>query len=763
MSDPLSSLASHLWQPWIAIVLVALGLVVTLATGVIQLRGLPAAIKGFRGHISDPGRWTVLSVGCGAGGLGAGVLALQWGGRGAIVWMWIAMFLAMGVRFAQGALRDTEASNKRTPINRVHLGLGIAAACATIGIFGGQQLAALLSATWGVQPLSAALVFGVVAVLAVLVPAAGRVFALLVPVALLGWVIVAIAAITQDDLVLSLAIGDAYNEAFGLVPVITGAIVGSAVHAFTEGLLAASLATSLGHGAGTSKTARASMLAPLCGIGLVGSLGALVGTTAPAPIMLSTGDAVPLERHHSRGLRPSQQVGQTVVLPKDTTLESGKNYGFLVRGNPRGSAFGRLDAKNNAVILPAFEATKDAHEVIFRMSEKDPTSKLNSWDVRIPCTREILPGRGGPDVLRLTPVNPELELKRLITYYELSSTPHVPMSDHTFVGKVGQAQSPDEALGQHLAMFELEGVDRPTNPKLHEFFRAGFRGPYADTATERPPWAFVAPPEYSGEIGSVVQLRLPASPRGEPFVRLNRAGGAEAPPWDLLRGTRQLVLRHKSDSAQDIVLAVDTKLDGFRMRFTAQDPEWADFRKLSKMPEYEPLPFVRVRDIDFVAEVHGDARLAPEYAGRRSIVPIHALVEPQGPYGEYLPYMPHPIELVAAGMAKPILARDGAAVIAGRFVEGGHGWAAHTTALAMFVLGIAGIVGASHVLVRSPRATQIVGIILAVSAAYGGTLPWLRSQGAAGLFTGVGVAAFAIVCLLQLAGLRKASRDDSVT
>jgi hypothetical protein len=759
MSDPLSSAASHLWQPWIAIALVVLGLVLTLATGVIQLRGLASALKDFARNPGDASRWTILAVGSGAGGLGAGVLALQWGGRGAIVWMWIAMFLAMAIRYAQGVLAFGPQTDGRAVVVRAHGALAGAAAVATLGVFGGQQLSALLAAAWGTDPIAAALVFAAVAIAAVMLPAVQRIFGLLVPLALVAWTVVAIVAIAQDDLVLSLAIGDAYNEAFGLQPVITGAIVGSAVHAFTEGMLAAGLATSLGHTAGDAKGARTSMLAPLCGIGLVGSLGALVGTTAPASVELATGDAVPLERHHSRGLRPSQQVGQTVVMPLDTTLEPNKTYGFIIRSNPRGSALGRLDSKNNAVLLPAFETTKDAHEVVFRMNDKDPAAKLGSWDVRVPCNREILPGRGGPDVLKLTPVNPELELKKLITYYELSASPHVPTSDFSFVGKVGTAQSNDEKLGQHLAMFELEGADRAPNPKLHEFFRVGYRGPYADTATERAPWGFVAPPEYAGEIGSIVQLRLPASPRGEPFIRLNRTGGAEAPPWDLLRGARQLVVRHKTDPTQDIVLGVETKLDGFRMRFTATDPEWADFRKLAKMPDYEPVPFVRVRDLDFTAEVHGDARLAPELKGRRTIVPIHALVEPQGPYGEYLPYVPHPIELVQAGMSKPILARDGAAVITGRFVEGGHGWAAHTTALAMFVLGIAGIVGASRAFMQSTNGARILGVILALGAVWGTTLPWIRTQGIAGLATGAAFAAFVVLAVLGLGHVRKASRD----
>ncbi len=768
MLQALTSLASRLWQPWIAIAVLAVGLLVMLVTSAVQLRGMAAAARGLLHRDGRSQAWGLLAVGCGAGGLGAGALAVQWGGRGAVVWMWIAMLLAMGWRFAEGVLRasmspapDQAAQPaKAGAVARVWSFATIAAALATAGIFGGQQTGELLEHTWNIPALQAAIGFGVAAAIAVTVPAARRIILMAVPVALVAWLIVALMLMFADDLVLSLALGDAYNEAFGVRPVLTGAVIGGVSHALAEGVLAASLSGAIGQGAVQPRSARAAMLAPLCSIGLVASLGALVVTTEPALVSLSSASPVPLELHHSRGLRPSQQVGQTVVLPSDSPLVAGETYGFMVRSNPRGMAFGpRLDAEKNAVILPAWQVTENTTEVVFRMREKDPLAKIASWDIHVPCTREVFPGgNGGPPVLVLKPVNPDLELKKLIAYYELNPQPYVPTADFHFVGKVARAQSPDETLGDHLAMYEAEGADRLFNPKLHEFFRAGYRGPYAETEEQRPPWGLIAPAGFDHELGEVLDLRMVASPRGEPFVRLNRTGGVEAPPWDLLTSVRELVVQHVTDPELDIVIPVTAKLDGFRLRFTAKDEAWADFRKLAKMPEYRPTPFVRVRDVDFVGEVHNDARLAPEHAGRRTIVPHHLLAEPQGPYGEVLPYKPHPIELVVAGMQGPVVARDGAARIAGRLAEGGPRWAGHLTALAMLVLGVGGIVGSSGALGQDASSRRTIGLAIAAAASLGGAAPWLVAQSTAAVMSALAILAAAAFVLANLGRIRQASK-----
>ncbi|MBK6920764.1 MAG: sodium:alanine symporter family protein [Deltaproteobacteria bacterium] len=767
----LTELAARLWQPWVAALLLLAAAVLTLATGFVQLRGLPAAVRqalaARRG--GEEARFAMLAViaaSCGIGGLGAGVLAVQWGGRGALMWMWITMVLAMALRFADAALRRpsptavTPASPKAGggAMGLVMLLAGLAVA----GSLQGQQLGTMVETLWDGAPLTGAIALAVLAVPLLWLDAGRRVLLQAAPWALLGWLVIAGVLLARDDLMLSLALGDAWGEAFGLQPAVTGALTGGAAHAFAEGVLAAALAGAVGPSS-TSPRARThvALLAPLVGIGLIGSLGGLVAATAPSRDSIVLPEPTPLERYHSRGLRPSQQVGQTVVMPVDSPLEADKFYAFLLRSNPRGIAFAQLDGKNNAVLVPGWQVADGVHDVIFRMREKDPAAKNMSWDVRVPCNREEVTTRDGSHLVKLTPVNPDLELRKLIAYYELSDKPYVPLADAHFVGKLGIAQSPDENLGEHLAMFEAEGADRPFNPKLHEFFRGGYRGPYADIEQERPPMGWIAVAGFEAELGTKVALRLPASSRGEPFVRVNRAGGIEAPAWDLLMRADELVVRHQSDPTQDIVIPVRARLDGYRIRYETDDPEWQDFRALASRQGFLPTPFVRVRDVDFDAEVHGDARLAPEFRGHRSLVALHELVEPQGPWGEVLPYHPHPMELVGSGMHGPVLARDGAAVIAGRLRdESGDQprWLGHLAGVLAFVLALGCAAGWTHLLAPGVS-SKITVIVLASAMAGGGAMAWPVAQAFAAVAFAVVVIAVAIAGLRGLATVRAAAND----
>jgi hypothetical protein len=115
-----------------------------------------------------------------------------------------------------------------------------------------------------------------------------------------------------------------------------------------------------------------------------------------------------------------------------------------------------------------------------------------------------------------------------------------------------------------------------------------------------------------------------------------------------------------------------------------------------------------VPEYRFQAEVHSDERLPAELKGRRTLVPIHPLTEPQGPYGEGETYHPHPAELIAFGMQGPLpLAREGAAVVAARLGDGlGNGgrWA---FALVVLVLSLSTIVAWAEL--GSRAATAIGG------------------------------------------------------
>lgn len=759
MNDALWAVAERLWQPWLAIAVLGIAAIVTLATGFVQLRGLPAAIREALGARRDPDSTVGASVAaaCGIASLGAGALAIEIAGPGALVWMWIVVVLAMALRVAEATLlprASAPATIELSPtLRHAWWFAALVAAAATIGVLQGREMGALLEHAWGTVPLAAAICFAIVALPFATLPVARRILLATVPWAVLATVLALGVLVLGDSLVLSFAIGDAWNQAFGLGQATTGATAGGVAIALAEGTRAAAIGGGVLHGAASPERRHASMLAPLVGIGVIATIGALVSMTEPARTSITEPEMVPLERPHSRGLRPAA-IGQTVVLPENTTLVDGEHYGFVVRGNPRGVSLGKLDLEHNVVLVPAWSISSETHEVVFRSKDKDK-AKLASWDVRVPCTREVIQARGG-EALKLTPINPDLQFKQLIAYYELDKQPYVPLGDYHFIGKIAKAESPDKALGVHLAMFEPERADREHAPELHEFFRTGYRGPYADTGEERPPWGFVGVEGFTAQPGTRLDLRLPANPRGEPFVRLDRAGGVEGPAWPLLVQARELVLQHETDPELDIVVPVDVVLDGFRTRFRPRDSQWSDFRDLAKMAGYRKVPFVRVADVDFSAEVHGDARLEPRFKGRVAIVPLVEPTEPQGPHGEYLPYAPHPGELVAMGMHGPVIARDGSARIGGRMIDEAPSWARWLGVLALFLLGLASVAAWPVLLHRDPGIQRVIGIALAIAAAVGGACTWTLAYGISSIGAALVVVCGGLAVLAKLGAIRRA-------
>jgi Na+/alanine symporter len=736
--DP-AGLAEILWRPLVYLVL-GVGVLVTLATSFVQLRRLPAALRATRTRqeaAETTGLGLLVAGSAGMGAISGTTLAVTLGGPGALVWMWITAVIGMALHWAEATLASDAGDDRRFYMARHLGGLGsalaavfavgiIAAAIAAGGLFQTQQGGALLHATLGVSPIAAAAVLALAAVPFVIVPSVRRFFTrVLVPAAIALYVTTAATVAFADPLAAGLALGDAINAAFGLGAAGSGVAGGAVAVALHHGVLRATFSTESGLGSaalgGSGAVSASAMLVPVVTTGLLATATALVlatGTNEDEPIAES--QLVPLERHESRGLRPSQQVGQTIVLPLDTALEEGKAYGMRLRSNPRGHALATLQVAENKVLLGAWQVAEETDTVVFRSRDADFAAQAG-WDVRVPMTRgEVTELGGGQSFVELRPAEPGVELRDVISRYELDPKPYVILGDYTFSGRVGVATSPDPKLGDHLAMFEPKRADAPFNPALHEFFRVGFRGPYADGEPQRPPWVFVAREDFTPELGEIITLRLRADPRGERFVRVNRAGGAEAPPWDFLLDVDTLIIRNDRDASADIRISVEPELDAFRVRFRAEDPAWADFRRIEKM-EGMSGPYVAVPDVDFDVEVRGDARLSGDRVGRRTLVPHHPHSEPMGPV-DALPYRPHPAELVAAGMTGPFVARDGAAVVASSFGERGS-WRSWILVLAGVVLVVStvgawaghGARGAAHLLGSWAEMPTRLAVVLAAS------------------------------------------------
>lgn len=751
-------LYARLSNPWVPYVLLGTGVLVTLSTLFVQVRTIPAAIRAWRQPSARAGLFVLFAGAAGLGSTTAAAAAVAVGGPGALVWMWIATLLGAALHHGEASLQARvapEPGGAFTPYLAEHTGalgrpLATFFALASIvlailggGLLQGQQAAALVPEPRGLVTVG-------VAALALWIAFASRVRAsflgVVVPLALAVYVTFGLVIALRDPLRVQLLLGDAFNQAFGLRP--GGAGLGATLIAVSlhHGVLRAMLAGQLGLGTGSlaalgPRAAPGAILVPLVTGGVASTVTALlVLTTAANPEPVADARIVPLEQVHSRGLKPNRDVGQVVVLPDDTTLEAGKVYGMLMRSNPRGHRVGKLVAEENAVIVPAWTVTAETDTIVFR--SRDPLRKDQpGWDVRIECTRELV-GEGAQQVLKLVPKQADLQLKKLVAYYELDPQPYVTLSDFVFPGRVEEAMARD-ALGRHLAMFEAPDGDRPFVPKLHEFVRFGFRGPYAvappgsPDAEARPPWAFVAHEGVTPAVGGAVPLRIVGNPRGDDLVRLNRVGGVEAPPWALFMRVRYLVVRHELDPERDLWIRVRPEHDGFRVRLRAEDPAWKDFRRVAKMEGYTG-PFVYVGDQPFEAEVHGDVRLGPALAGRRALIPLDVPSEPMGPEGPSLTH-PHPAELVQAGMAGPVLHHEGIALVVTAFdrlpfgrplvqvlglvlaIAGLVGWSHHAERAATYLFGT----GQGHAVVRAIAIVVIVAAVGGPLLTFDALLGWV--------------------------------------
>ena len=111
------TISDNIWWPVIVILLFGCGVVLTFASGFIQIRRLPEAIKLiFRGAThkdKDEGKgditpfqalMTALSATVGNGNIAGVATAIYIGGPGAIFWMWLTAWFGMATKYAEAVL-----------------------------------------------------------------------------------------------------------------------------------------------------------------------------------------------------------------------------------------------------------------------------------------------------------------------------------------------------------------------------------------------------------------------------------------------------------------------------------------------------------------------------------------------------------------------------------------------------------------------------------------------------------------------------------
>jgi Na+/alanine symporter len=387
----------------------------------------------------------------------------------------------------------------------------------------------------------------------------------------------------------------------------------------------------------------------------------------------------PLERPQSRGTAASLQAGQTLVLPIDAIapegssdapgLREGHVYPMVLRASPRGMKIALSQDDKNSILLGDADETAGISEVVFR--DRDPErAKHIAYDQRLPVENQIYEA-GGRKFVRLTPVG-DVDFTRLS---RLRDGPYVVFGDFHFEARVVKMFQTD--WGIHHAL--IEAVPDPGRPlSLRTAVSSGaFRGPYYDNGEARPPVAMVAREQFAAPIGARIEVEYRPPSRGLEFGHLLTSGELVTPPWRFLAETKNVVVRHKTDPTQDMLIPVTSQLLEGTLRFVSARKDIADFAKVDRWANYTG-PYLLPPPYRFEVEVHTAVRfpasssylsrlglerssLTSPLSERRTLVAVHPLGEPQGSQGEL--YDPHPAE-VAAFMDGPWVTGDGLARVA---------------------------------------------------------------------------------------------------
>lgn len=604
-------------------------------------------------------------AGVGFASVGGAAVAVTLGGPGAIPWWWLAGLLAFG------ALSSSAASGPAPASGSEDMSPGssrLGAASALVGLLAALSAGALLHARQAAEVLRDGLGLGVrvagpllaalLLALALAAPARARALAV---VGLVGFGLLAAAAVLADPAAAQAGLADMLRDAGGGEAAAAGLLA-----AVAQAVLWATLATGAGFAAAEGRRDR--LAGPVSA--LVATLSALLVAAGGPRAPLAEPTPAELERFLGAGLQPSE-YGQTVVLAPDAKLEPGKKYPVVLRADPRGHKTGDLLGADNIVALQAWAVAEDVDAIVLR--DTDPERAKNpGFDVHIPCVREIVETRIG-NIIKLRPRDPHLNIFQLMRARDLDG-PYVRLRDYHFEAAVRRG-----IQDQVLLYEEPRAKGGPKNPNLRDLIAMGYAGPYLDGggATEAPPLALVGAAGFAPAPGERLHLRLDAPARGLALGFVNRLGELEVPAWDFLAGATVAVLRHETDPALDRTIPVVNRLAFGRLRFSSSDPSLA-FDDLSAHPGYSG-PHLVPPSYRFDVEVRSGARLPAEWADRRALVSLGAAARPGGNPGVSV-YTPHPAEVLLAGMAGPVRDQFGAAQalpgLAARLGKAGAGAAA---------------------------------------------------------------------------------------
>jgi len=113
MSTAIQSLADALFMPYVVVVLLGTGLLLTVRLGVVQIRRWPEAVRAMlarqtagAGGVLTPFQafMTALAASIGTGNIAGVATAIISGGPGALFWIWVYGFVAMAIKFSEAVL-----------------------------------------------------------------------------------------------------------------------------------------------------------------------------------------------------------------------------------------------------------------------------------------------------------------------------------------------------------------------------------------------------------------------------------------------------------------------------------------------------------------------------------------------------------------------------------------------------------------------------------------------------------------------------------
>ena len=160
----LASISNFVWGAPMAGLLLLTGLILTLRTKIIQVRGFAHGVAITSGKYDDPahaGQLThfqalsaALSATIGIGNIAGVAIAIHNGGPGAIFWMWVSAFFGMAIKFTECTLAvkyrkiDEDGNVRGGPMYYIEMGLGrwakplayMFAFCTAIAAFGAGNM-----------------------------------------------------------------------------------------------------------------------------------------------------------------------------------------------------------------------------------------------------------------------------------------------------------------------------------------------------------------------------------------------------------------------------------------------------------------------------------------------------------------------------------------------------------------------------------------------------------------------------------------------